>query len=52
MEKSYVIFGCSTEDIVRDIELTAKQETGRVNIKNVKVLVKRPSVKNANYKRK
>ena len=52
MEKSHVIFGYSTEDIVRDIELTSKEVTGRVNPKRVKVLVKKPTIKNGNYKRK
>ena len=52
MEKNHVIFGYSTEDIVRDIEITSKQVTGRINPKNVKVLVKRPITKKISYKRK
>ena len=49
MEKSHVIFGYSTEDIVRDIEITSKQVTGRVNPKSVKCLVKRPNTRKINY---
>ena len=52
MEKSHVIFGYSTEDIVKNIELTSKEVTGRVNPKSVKVLIKKPSINKINYKRK
>ena len=52
MEKSYVIFGYSTEDIVKDIELASKEVTGRINPKEVKVLVKRPKTNKISYKRK
>lgn len=52
MEKSHVIFGYSTEDVVSDIERTAKQVTGRINQKNVKVLVKRQKTNKISYKRK
>lgn len=52
MEKNHIIFGYSTEDVVKDIELTAKQVTGRIEPKNVKVLVKRPNTKKISNKRK
>lgn len=52
MEKSHIIFGYSTEDIVKDIELASKEVTERINPKEVKVLVKRPKVNKTNYKRK
>lgn len=52
MEKSHVIFGYSTEDIVKDIELASKEVTGRINPKEVKVLVKRPKTNKISYKRK
>lgn len=52
MEKNYVIFGYSTEDIVKNIELTSKEVTGRINPKEVKVLVKRPKTNKISYKRK
>ena len=52
MEKSHVIFGYSTEDIVKNIELTSKEVTGRVNPKSIKVLVKKPTVNKISYKRK
>ena len=52
MEKSHVIFGYSTEDVVRDIERTSKEVTGRINPKSVKVLVKRPKTNKISYKRK
>lgn len=52
MEKSHVIFGYSTEDVVSDIERNAKQVTGRINPKSVKVLIKRPKTNKISYKRK
>ena len=52
MEKSHVIFGYSTEDVISDIERTSKEVTGRINPKSVKVLVKRPNTKKISYKRK
>ena len=52
MKISHVIFGYSTEDIVKDIEITAKENTGRIDHKNVKALVKRPNTKKINYRRK
>lgn len=52
MEKSNVIFGYSTEDIVRDIERISKEVTGRVNSKSIKVLVKKPNANKISYKRK
>ena len=52
MEKSHVIFGYSTEDVIRDIERKSNEVTGRVNRKDIKVLVKKPNVNKINYKRK
>lgn len=52
MEKNHVIFGYSTEDVVCDIERTAKQVTGRINPKEIKVLVKKPKTNKISYKRK
>ena len=52
MEKCRVIFGYSTEDIVRDINITSKEVTGRVNPKSVKCLVKRPNTRKVNYNNK
>ena len=50
MEKSNVIFGYSTEDIIKDIERTSKEVTERISPKS-KVLVKKPNNK-ISYKRK
>ena len=52
MEKSHIIFGYSTEDVVKNIELASKEVTGRVNPKSIKVLVKKPSVNKISCKRK
>ena len=52
MEKSHVIFGYSTEDVIRDIERTSKEVTGMVNPKSVKVLIKKPKANKISYKRK
>jgi len=52
MEKSNVIFGYSTEDVIKNIEITSKEVTGRINPKSVKVLVKKPKVNKISYKRK
>jgi len=52
MEKSHVIFGYSTEDVIKNIEITSKEVTGRINPKSVKVLVKKPKVNKISYKRK
>ena len=52
MEKSHIIFGYSTEDIIRDIERTSNEVTGRVNPKSIKVLVKKPNANKISYKRK
>ena len=52
MEKSHVIFGYSTEDVVSDIERASKQVIGRINPKSVKVLIKRPKTNKISYKRK
>ena len=52
MERNHVIFGYSTEDVIKDIERTSKEVTGRIEQKSIKVLVKRPKTNKISYKRK
>ena len=52
MERSHVIFGYSTEDVIADIERKANEVTGRIDPKSVKVLIKRPKTNKISYKRK